>query len=100
MSNQGHDGHDSGEKGYDPDVGNKQMLTVGIYFVVLATAFFSSLGGLFLFFRYEADQELDRKAAHNNAQTEQVRAVDTAAVTAAASKLDAAMQQAVKDLNK
>jgi hypothetical protein len=100
MSNQGHDGHDSGEKGYDPDVGNKEMLTVGIYFVVLATAFFSSLGGLFLFFRYEADQELDKKARSNNAQTQKVRDVDAAAVAEARAKLDAAMQQAVKDLQK
>lgn len=49
---------DNQELGYEPDVKSSEMMTVGIYFVVLASLFFATVGGLFMYFRYEADQHI------------------------------------------
>lgn len=48
------------ELGYEPDVKSSDMVTVGIYFVVLASLFYITVGGLFMYFRYEADQHIER----------------------------------------
>ena len=48
------------ELGYEPDVKSSDMVTVGIYFVVLVTLFYVTVGGLFMYFRYEADQHIDK----------------------------------------
>ncbi len=48
-------------KGYEPDVKSSDMTTVGIYFVVLTGLFFMTVGGLYLYFRYEAQQKIDER---------------------------------------
>lgn len=47
--------------GYEPDVEGRGLLTLLVYIVVLAAMFFGTLGALFVYFRWETDQEIHRK---------------------------------------
>ncbi len=48
-------------KGYEPDVKSSDMTTVGLYFVVLTVLFFVTVGGLYLYFRYEAAAKIEER---------------------------------------
>ena len=56
-----HNDANADAKGYEADIGSAEMTSVGIYFVVLATLFFSTLGGLYMYFRYEAALTIDAR---------------------------------------
>jgi CBS domain containing-hemolysin-like protein len=92
--------------GYEPDVQSSSMVTIGIYFVVLTTLFFGCLGALFMYFRWEADQELERKVATlENKALKDLHANEEAVLAGkkldgqgAATAIDASMKKAVADL--
>ena len=53
--------YDPSNLGYEPDIDDRGARTIIVYIVVVSTLFFSCLGGLFVYFRYEADREIARK---------------------------------------
>jgi hypothetical protein len=92
-----HDHAPSGDKGYEADVGSKELGTVGIYFVVLTSLFFAALVGLFMYFRYEADLELERKVAGVRIDIRESRKADDDKVKAISGTLDASMKRTVEE---
>ena len=66
---------------YEPDVKSSDMVTVGIYFVVLTTLLFAVMGGLYLYFRQAAAEHMQlRIGAAPNTELEERRAADQAAL--------------------
>lgn len=56
-----HEGAYAAGELYEPDMGGNQPLIIFTYIAVLSTAFFFSLGGLYMYFKWEAEAEIDRK---------------------------------------
>ena len=68
-------------KGYEADIGSAEMTSIGIYFVVLVTFFFTTIGGLFMYFRYEAALTINARIGVVESQDLQaIRAADQAAL--------------------
>lgn len=59
-----HNEHGTSNKGYEEDVSAAGMGTLAAYVVVLSTFFFVSLGGLYMYFKWESARELQRKVAN------------------------------------
>jgi hypothetical protein len=51
----------TGEKGYEADIASSEMTTVGLYGFVLAAVFFSTLGGLYMYFRHASAAAVDAR---------------------------------------
>ncbi|MFZ9888000.1 MAG: hypothetical protein ACO3JL_10900 [Myxococcota bacterium] len=56
-----HDGAFAAGEKYEPDMGGSQPVVIFSYIAVLSVAFFITLGGLFMYFKWEAAAELERK---------------------------------------
>ncbi len=56
-----HEGAYAAGELYEPDMGGSQPMIIFTYIAVLSAAFFLSLGGLYMYFKWEAQTELDRK---------------------------------------
>jgi len=81
-------------KGYEADIGSAEMTSMGIYFVVLATLFFSTLGGLYMYFRYETALTIDaRIGVVESQELKAIRAEDQKNLAG----IDAAMQAAAAE---
>ncbi len=81
-------------KGYEADIGSAEMTSVGIYFVVLATLFFTTLGGLYMYFRYETAMVIDaRIGVVESQELKAIRAEDQKNLGG----IDAAMQAAATE---
>jgi hypothetical protein len=53
--------YDPNSPGFEPDIDDEGAGAILIYVVVISALFFASLGGLFIYFRWEADTEISRK---------------------------------------
>ena len=77
------------EKGYEADIASSEMTTVGLYGLVLAVLFFSTLGGLFMYFRFASAAAVDsRIGVVENQDLKAKRAADQKALGG----IDAAMK--------
>jgi hypothetical protein len=85
------------DKGYEEDVGSKDLVTVGIYFVVLTSMFFACLMGLFMYFRWEADNELNGKVLSERIDMRDARKADADKYKAVGANLDASMKRTVEE---
>lgn len=56
-----HEGAYAAGELYEPDMGGNQPIILFTYIAVLTAAFFLSLGGLYMYFKWEAEAELERK---------------------------------------
>lgn len=56
-----HEGAYAAGELYEPDMGGSQPMIIFAYIVVLSAAFFLSLGGLYMYFKWEAQTEIERK---------------------------------------
>lgn len=56
-----HEGAYAAGELYEPDMGGNQPMIIFTYIAVLSAAFFLSLGGLYMYFKWEAEAELERK---------------------------------------
>lgn len=56
-----HEGAYAAGELYEPDMGGNQPLIIFTYIAVLTAAFFIALGGLYMYFKWEAEAELERK---------------------------------------
>jgi len=89
-----HNDANADAKGYEADIGSAEMTSVGIYFVVLATLFFSTLGGLYMYFRYETALAIDsRIGVVESQELKAIRAEDQKNLGG----IDAAMQAAASE---
>lgn len=89
-----HNDANADAKGYEADIGSAEMTSMGIYFVVLATLFFSTLGGLFMYFRYETALAIDsRIGVVESQELKAIRAEDQKKLGG----IDAAMQAAASE---
>jgi hypothetical protein len=62
MSDHEHyDGAYASGTGYEPDVGTRPTAIIFGYIFVLSAAFFVSVGALYVYFKWEAEAELERK---------------------------------------
>jgi hypothetical protein len=79
----------TGEKGYEADIASSEMTTVGLYGFVLAVVFFSTLGGLYMYFRHASAAAVDaRIGVVENQDLKAKRAADQKALGG----IDAAMK--------
>lgn len=79
----------TGEKGYEADIASSEMTTVGLYGFVLAAIFFSTLGGLYMYFRFASAAAVDaRIGVVENQDLKAKRAADQKALGG----IDAAMK--------
>ncbi len=79
----------TGEKGYEADIASSEMTTVGLYGLVLAVVFFSTLGGLYMYFRFASAAAVDARIGVVESQDLNAkRAADQKAL----SGIDAAMK--------
>lgn len=89
-----HNDANADAKGYEADIGSAEMTSMGIYFVVLATLFFSTLGGLYMYFRYETALTIDaRIGVVESQELKAIRAEDQKNLGG----IDAAMQAAASE---
>lgn len=95
-----HDEHDHLEPGaagdgYEADMTSGVPGVVAAYILVLSAVFFATLGALYMYFRYETDQELQRKIySVESPELKQLRQEEDAALKG---KIDAAMKDLVKE---
>lgn len=79
----------TGEKGYEADIESSEMTTVGLYGFLLAVIFFSTLGGLYMYFRFASAAAVDsRIGVVENQDLKAKRAADQQALGG----IDAAMK--------
>ena len=89
-----HNDANADAKGYESDIGSSEMTSMGIYFVVLSTLFFSTLGGLYMYFRYETALAIDaRIGVVESQELKAIRAADQQALGG----IDAAMAAAASE---
>jgi hypothetical protein len=70
-----HEGAYAAGELYEPDMGGNQPMIIFSYIIVLSTAFFLSLGGLYMYFKWEAQTEIERKVrAPESPALQQLRA--------------------------
>jgi hypothetical protein len=97
MSPSDHAPSASTDKGYEEDVNSKDLVTVGIYFVVLTSMFFACLMGLFMYFRWEADNELNTKVLSERIDMRDARKADAEKYKAVGATIDASMKRTVEE---
>lgn len=86
----------AGGEGYEADMTSGAPGVVGMYIVVLSAVFFATVGGIYMYFRYETDQELQRKVySVESEELKKLRAEESAALEG---KIDQAMKQVVKEI--
>ena len=86
-----HAAHGAGGEGYEADMTGATPGVVAAYIVVLSAVFFATLGGLYMYFRYEVDQELQRKVY--SVESPELKALRAKEEAALKGKIDAAMKK-------
>lgn len=89
-----HEGAYAAGELYEPDMGGSQPMILFTYIAVLTAAFFLSLGGLYMYFKWEAQTELERKVRSiESPALEQLRTEEAARLQGIESAMDAVAKQ-------
>lgn len=80
-----HDSHHlppgAGGEGYESDMAGGAAGIAGLWIGVLSVAFFATVGAVYMFFRYETDQEIQRKVWRTESvELQNLRAQEAAAL--------------------
>ena len=85
----------AGGEGYEEDMTGSAAGVVFLYIAVLSVGFFATVGALYMYFRYEADAELQRKVY--SVESEDLKKLRAEEAAALQGKIDAAMKTVVQE---
>lgn len=89
-----HEGAYAAGELYEPDMGGSQPMIIFTYIAVLSAAFFVSLGGLYMYFKWEAQAELERKVRSiESPALQQLRAEEAERLKGIDAAIDAVAKQ-------